>query len=116
MQFNYRSLGYSSLRSVDRVVLGRRKQGQRFSHFQRRELLKSLLNNSKLTEDIKMKLCHRLGLTRRTVVDFFVRQKKKPRNQTIEEYSKLLRGEKLKYLVIFVRVASFFLLFFTGGK
>ena len=100
LHFNYHPLGYSSLRSVDRIVLGRRKQGQRFSDFQKRVLLKSFLNNGNLTEDTRKKLCNRLGLTRQSVASFFRYQNKKPRTQIIEMYSKLLPGEKLKYLVI----------------
>ena len=102
MDFNRYFLGYTSLQSVDRIVLGRRRTGQPFSNFQLEELLKSFLNNSKLTEDVKVELSNRLGLTRLCISDFFRRRNKKPRNQTIEEYSKLLQGEKLKYFVIFV--------------
>ena len=96
MNAHYCSLGYSSLKNVDRIVLGRRRTGQPYSIFQKKELLKSFLNNSKLTKEVKMKLSNRLGLTPNSVMIFFQKQNKKPRNESIEEYAKLLRGEKLK--------------------
>ena len=81
------------MKDVDRIVLGRRRPGQTFSRFQQKELLKSFLNDCELTEEVKMELSNRLGLYRRSIMAFFRTQNKKPRNETIEAYLKLLQGE-----------------------
>ena len=102
MNCNYHSLGNPSLKSVDRIIMGRRRPGQRLSRFQRKELLESFLNNSELTENIKMELCNRLGLTQICVSNFFRKQSKRPRRLCVEAYSKLLQGEILKYFDIYI--------------
>ena len=61
--------------------LGRRRKT--ISLFQMKELMRSFLNNSELTEDMKMGLSHRLGITQGQVVHFFKTQSKKPRSVSI---------------------------------
>ena len=90
----FHSVGDSPLEVVNRVVLERRKPGQLLTTYQRKELYKSFLNNSKLTKDIKIKLSNRLGLPQYSVVNFFKRENKKPRNESMAAYLKLLKGEK----------------------
>ena len=79
--------------SGDRILLGAIKPGQHYTTFQRIELLKSFLNNSNLTKLETVKLSKELGLTSRSVMGFFRNQNKKPRNESIKVYSKLLQGE-----------------------
>ena len=66
------------------------------SLFQMKELMSSFLNSSELTEDLKIDLSHRLGITEDQVVHFFQTQSKKPRYLCVEAYSKLLKGKGLK--------------------
>ena len=56
------------------------------------------LSNSELTKDMKINLSHRLRVTEAQVVHFFHTQSKKPRNASIEAYSKLLQCKGLKYM------------------
>ena len=58
-----------------------------------KELMSSFLNNSELTENMKIKLSHRLGITQGQVQYFFNEQRKKPRNKSIQAYSELLQGK-----------------------
>ena len=67
--------------------------GIRISLFQKKELLRSFLNNSELEEDTKTRLSERLGITQGQVQFFFQTQSKKPTNVSIEAYSKLCQGK-----------------------
>ena len=87
-------LADSSTTIADQINFNQPKVGQHYSKFQRKELLRNFLNNSNLTEDVTMKLCKRLGLTRESVVRFFERQRRKTRYECLKMYSELLEGEK----------------------
>ena len=83
------------LNNVDFFLLARSRQPKSLSLFQRKELMSIFLNNSKLTKDMKMSLSHRLGVSQAQIEHFFQTQSKKPRNVSMEAYSKLLRGKGL---------------------
>ena len=93
LNFNYHFLGYSSLKGVDLILLGRKKTRKRYTNFQQIELLKSFLNNNNLTKLEKVKLSKELAITQRSVTGFFHKQNKKPRNESIMVYAKLLQSE-----------------------
>ena len=48
--------------------------------------MNSFLNNSELTENMKMNLSDKLGITQAQVVHFFETQSKRARNVCIEAY------------------------------
>ena len=58
--------------------------------------MSSFLNNSEWTKELKVNLSNRLGLTGSQIKHFLEKQRKKPRNESIEAYSKLLQGKGLK--------------------
>lgn len=89
------------MKRIDRVLLGKRKPGQLFNLVQRKELLRSYLNNSQLTEDELIRLSNSLGLTQFCVKDYFRSRNKKPRSELVEEYTKLLEGGELRCYSIF---------------
>ena len=89
----FHSVDDSPLELVDQVFLERRKTGQLLSTYQRKELYKSFLNNSKLTKDVRINLSNRLSLPQYSVVNFFKRENRKPRNESISAYLNLLQGE-----------------------
>ena len=77
--------------------------------------MNEFLNNSELTEEIKINLSARLGITHGQVKHFFQLQSKKPRNVSVETYSKLSQGKGLKCVtytksmltcISFVHIAS----------
>ena len=90
----FHSVGDLSMESVDQIILKRRKTGQVFTILQYKELIRSFLNNSNLTKEVKIDLSNRLGLPVTSVVKFFKKQNRKPINESIAMYSKLLQSEK----------------------
>ena len=54
--------------------------------------MSSFLNNSEWTKELKVNLSNRLGVTESQIKHFLEKQRKKPRNESIEAYSKLLQG------------------------
>ena len=99
--------------TVDCVLLARRRGGISLSPFQKKELLRSFLNNSELAEDTKTSLSERMGITRSQVQYFFQSQNKKPKNVSIEEYSKLLSGKGLKCIVESVLARTYWWCLYT---
>ena len=75
---------------VDCLLSAKSSQPKVLSPFQEKELMRSFLNNSELTKDMKIRLSGGLGVTQAQVVHFFQTQSKKPIIATIEAYSKLL--------------------------
>ena len=96
------------LDNVDFFLLARSGQPKTLSLFQRKELMSIFLNNSKLTEDMKMSLSHRLGVTQNQIEHFFQTQSKKPRNVSMEAYSKLLQGMGLNDITKSVHAHIYF--------
>ena len=84
------------LANIDCFLLGRSHRPKSLSLFQKKELMKSFLNNSKLTYNDMMKLSCRLGVTPGQVKYFFQLRSKIPRNVNIEAYSKLTQGKASK--------------------
>ena len=93
-RFNLLFFADSSLNIADQINFNQPNVGQHYSKFQRKELLRSFLNNSRPTEDVAMKLCKRLGLTMESVLRFFEKQRRKGRYECLKMYSELLEGEK----------------------
>ena len=60
--------------------------------------MRSFLNNSELTEDMKISLSDKLGVTHCQVANFFRTQSKKTRNESIKAYSDLLKGKGSKWI------------------
>ena len=104
---------------MDRVVLERRKPGQVLTTYQQKELYKSFLNESKLTNNVKIHLSNRLGLPQISVANFFTRENRKARNESMAAYLKLLQGEKLHFSLLrlnnFDKVMSTGLVFSIAG-
>ena len=90
----FHSAGDSPLEPIDRVVSERRKTSQLLTTYQKKELYKSFLNDSKLTNNVKINLSNRLGLPQISVANFFKRENRKTRNESMAAYLKLLQGEK----------------------
>ena len=88
---------------------GRRPKS--LSLLQMKELMSRFLNNSVLTEDMKISLSHKLGVTQGQVEHFFKTQRKKPRNVSIQAYSELLQGKRLKGTLLHEAVHVFTLYF-----
>ena len=82
------------------------------SLLQMKELMSRFLNNSVLTEDMKISLSHKLGVTQGQVQHFFKTQRKKPRDVSIQAYSELLQGKGLKCTLLHESVHSLTLYFF----
>ena len=78
---------------VNQIIMDRRKGGHVFTTFQEKELFRSFFNNCKLTKDVKINLSNRLGLPQNSVVRFFWKLNRKPRNESMAAYLKLLQGE-----------------------
>ena len=76
-----------------------------------KELMGRFLNNCDLTEDRKISLSHKLGVTQGQVKYFFKTQRKKPRNVSIQAYSELLQGKELKCTSLHESVHAFTLHF-----
>ena len=83
--------------SIDCFLSVKQRESSALSPFPRKELMRSLLNNSELTEDMKISLSHKLGVTEGQVKHFFQTQSKKPRNVNIKAYSDL-EGKGLKWI------------------
>ena len=106
-------VGNLLLDNVDSSLLARPCRPKRLSVLQMKELMSRFLNNSYLTEDVKISLSHRLGVTQGQVKYFFQKQRKKPRNVSIQAYSELLQGKGLKCTLLHESVHPFTLFFFT---
>ena len=79
-------VGSLLLDNIDCFLLARSKQPKSLSPFQEKELLSSFLNNSELTENMKINLSNKLGITQAEVLHFFQAQSKEARNVWIEAY------------------------------
>ena len=77
-----------------------------------KELMSRFLNNSDLTEDMKISLSHELGVTQSQVKHFFQTRRKKPRNVNIQAYSELLQGMGLKCTLLHGSLHKLTLYFF----
>ena len=90
------------LDNVDSSILALRTRirPKSLSLFQMKELLGRFLNNSDLTENMKISLSRKLGVTQGQVKYFFQTQRKKPRNISIQAYSELLQGKRLKCTIL----------------
>ena len=78
---------------TDFFLSARQSQRSTLSPFQKKELMRCFLNNSQLTEYMKISLSNKLGVTHCQVSNFFPTQGKKPRNVSIKAYSDLLKGK-----------------------
>ena len=84
------------MEGIDCPSFRRRKVGQPFNNYEKKVLLGSFLNKSKLTEETKKALSNELGLHWTYIRNFFFRMTKRPINEVIEEYEKILLSKKLK--------------------
>ena len=84
---------------VDYFLSASSRKPESLSPRQEKELLCSFLKNKELTKHMKISLSRRLGITHTEVKCFFQKQSKKPRNVSIEAYSKLLQGNGLKFII-----------------
>ena len=80
---------------VNCFLLAKSNQLKSLSLCQKKELMRSFLNNSKLTYNAMMKLSYILGITPGQVRYFFQMRSKIPRSVTIEAYSKLSQGNRV---------------------
>ena len=64
-------VGSLLLENIDFFFLARSRRPESLSPFQELELMISFFNNNELTEDMKISLSERLGVTQAQVVHFF---------------------------------------------
>lgn len=72
------------LDNVDFFLLAWSRHPESLSLFQKKKLMSIFVNNSELTEDMKISLAHKLGVTQSQVTHFFQTQSKKPRNVSMK--------------------------------
>ena len=84
------------LDNVNCCLLARSHRPKSLSLLQKKELMRSFLDNSKLTRDTMIKLSDRLGITHGQVKFFFRMRSTMPRNASIKAYSKLMQGKGFK--------------------
>ena len=75
-------------------ILNHQEIGQVFTFFQRKELLRSFLENNQLTNNITKVLAEKLNLTEKTVQLYFWRKNELTKSEIHEEYMQLLQGKR----------------------
>ena len=84
------------MKNIDCFRSARQKLPKSLFLFQKKELMCSFLKKRELTEDTKINLTEKLGITQAQVKHFFQTQCDNYRNESIEACSKLLQGKGSK--------------------